>query len=229
MTGTSPSGHCHRWEPVAVQTAAGIHLTGGMQTGASLLRSSQKATGSLQATERTEFMLDGLSAALQARSEGSSEEEKSNSPSRWEAKSNTPSLVDCFRARRPFKVDLAQYILRIRQYIPCSDACFVLCLVYIDRISQEKSLLIVDGKTCHRLVLTGIMLATRFLDDEEELHYDNAFFANVGGFRATELATMERVFLQMLRWRLFVSVAEYEQYLKILCVAALHCGVQMAN
>jgi len=89
--------------------------------------------------------------------------------------------------------------------------------------------LVVDGKTCHRLVLTGIMLATRFHDDEEGLHYDNAFFANVGGFRVTELAAMERVFLQLLRWRLFVSVAEYEQYLKIMNGASLHYEVQMAN
>merc|ERR1719362_2266065 len=217
MTGTSPPGSNNQWRSAVVRSAAGTEVTGGLQNECQQM--CQKATGALQGTEKSEFMLDGLSVALQARSESSSEEDVKY----------TPSLVGCFRTRRPFKVDLASYLLRIRQYIPCSDACFVLSLVYIDRIAQEESLLVVDHMTCHRLVLTGIMLATRFLDDEEELHYDNAFFANVGGFRATELATMERVFLQMLRWRLFVSVAEYEQYLKILCVAALHCGVQMAN
>lgn len=156
-------------------------------------------------------MLDALSATLQIRSDTSSEEEESN----------LPSAVGCFRARRLPKVDLASYLLRIRQYIPCSDACFVLSRVYIDRIAQEEPLLVVDGMTCHRLVLTGIMLATRFHDDEGELHYNNAFFAKVGGFKVTELATMERSFLQLLRWRLFVSVTEYEQYLEIMRDAIL--------
>jgi len=160
---------------------------------------------------RTTKCLDALSAALQMRSDTSSEEEESN----------LPSPMGCFRARRPPKVDLASYLLRIRQYIPCSDACFVLSLVYIDRIAQEEPLLLVDNMTCHRLVLTGIMLATKFHDDEDELHYNNAFFAKVGGFRVTELANMERTFLQLLRWRLFVSVTEYEQYFEIMRHATL--------
>mmetsp|Transcript_120911 Transcript_120911/g.240874 ORF Transcript_120911/g.240874 Transcript_120911/m.240874 type:complete len:218 (+) Transcript_120911:44-697(+) len=217
MIGISPPGSCHRWRSAVARSAAGNEVIEGMQIDCRHM--CQKATGSLQGTERSEFMLDGLSAALQARSDCSSEKDVRN----------TPSLVDCFRARRPFKLDLASYLLRIRQYIPCSDACFVLSLVYIDRIAQKESLLIVDGMTCHRLVLTSIMLATRFHDDEEELRYDNAFFAKVGGFRAAELATMERAFLQLMRWRLFVSVAEYNQYLKVMSTASLHDKVPMAN
>merc|ERR1719362_202599 len=217
MTGTSPPGSNNQWRSAVVRSAAGTEVTGGLQNECQQM--CQKATGALQGTEKSEFMLDGLSAALQARSESSSEEDVKY----------TPSLVGCFRTRRPFKVDLASYLLRIRQYIPCSDACFVLSLVYIDRIAQTETPLVVDGMTCHRLVLTSIMLATRFHDDEGEVRYDNAFFAKVGGFRAAELATMERAFLQLLRWRLFVSVAEYDQYLKVMIAASLHGKVPMAN
>eukprot|EP00419_Tripos_fusus_P030632 CAMPEP_0172783316 /NCGR_PEP_ID=MMETSP1074-20121228/204374_1 /TAXON_ID=2916 /ORGANISM="Ceratium fusus, Strain PA161109" /LENGTH=217 /DNA_ID=CAMNT_0013620305 /DNA_START=1 /DNA_END=654 /DNA_ORIENTATION=+ len=216
----SPPRSCHRWRHAVEKSPTVGNGVCGMPPGGTLCQyNSPKAAVVEQGVQDQQCVLVALSAALQMRSDTSSEEEENNFPSR----------VDCFRARRPPKVDLGSYLLRIRQYIPCSDACFVLALVYIDRIAREEPLLVVDGMTCHRLVLTGIMLATRFHDDEEELHYHNAFFAKVGGFKVSELATMERTFLQLLRWRLFVDVTEYEQYLEMMRGAALQYEVQLAN
>jgi len=126
----------------------------------------------------------------------------------------------CFHAKGAPRVGIAYYLSRIRQHIPCSDACFVIALVYIDRAAKRDPLMAVCDLTCHRLVLTGIMLATRYHDDEEDMHYNNAYFAKVGGLGATELGGLERRFLELLGWRLYVSPAEYDRYVKLVCSAA---------
>lgn len=124
--------------------------------------------------------------------------------------SDTGSTV--FHAKSVPRLSIDDYLRRIRQHQPCSDQCFVFALVYLDRIAQQEPWLSVTDLTSHRLFLTAIMLATRFHDDEEDVHYNNAWFAKLGGLGLTELGLCEARFLEFVGWRLSVSLAEYEAY-----------------
>jgi len=130
----------------------------------------------------------------------------------------------CFHARLAPKVDIEFYLSRIRKHIPCSDACFVLALIYIGRVTESNTGIVVNELTCHRLFLTAIMLATRFHDDEEVEHYSNAFFAKLGGIGVEELRTLEIRFLQMIDWKLYVSIEEFSVYRRFACGGALACS-----
>ena len=44
----------------------------------------------------------------------------------------------------------------------------------------------------HRLVITSLMLAAKFFDD---LFYNNAFYAKLGGVNATEMNTLEVIII----------------------------------
>jgi len=125
------------------------------------------------------------------------------------ADASAPQGLTPFHARSVPKVSLDFYLRRIRQHLPCSDACFVLALVYLDRVARRDARTAANELTAHRLVLTAVMLAMRFLDDPEEVHYNNAWFAKLGGLVPGELRALEQELLQRLEWRLFVPEAEY--------------------
>uniref|UniRef100_A0A6N2M892 Cyclin n=1 Tax=Salix viminalis TaxID=40686 RepID=A0A6N2M892_SALVM len=54
----------------------------------------------------------------------------------------------------------------------------------------------------HRLLITGVMVAAKFLDDE---CYDNAYYARIGGVSTAEMNRMEMKFLFSLDFSLYVT------------------------
>mmetsp|Transcript_104549 Transcript_104549/g.181573 ORF Transcript_104549/g.181573 Transcript_104549/m.181573 type:complete len:340 (+) Transcript_104549:37-1056(+) len=140
--------------------------------------------------------------------------------SRMASRAAKSQVSTCFHARSVPKLSIQDYILRIRRHIPCSETCFVLSLVYMDRVSKCDSNTSITKLSCHRLLLAGIVLAFKFHDDEDDIHYNNVYWAKVGGIGVKELLTLEAQFLQLLNWRLFVPESEYEQYHQLVCSAA---------
>jgi hypothetical protein len=101
------------------------------------------------------------------------------------------------------------YIERLCKYFLCSEECFVLALVYIDRISKKDPSLNVSALTLHRLMLTATLIAVKAHDD---VYYPNTYYAKVGGLRVQELNAMEASMLRVLDWNIFVPVEEYQLY-----------------
>lgn len=126
----------------------------------------------------------------------------------------------CFHAKSMPKVSLVWYLQRMRKNLPCSDCCFAVALVYMDRVAQRDRGLVATEWTCHRLALVALMLAFRFWDDPGEEYHNNEWFAKLGGIRPTEMAELEIGFLRLLDWRLFVTPDEFEFYVERLRSAA---------
>ena len=121
------------------------------------------------------------------------------------------AFVSRFHAVRAPSISLKDYLLRVNRYFHCSPACFVLALVYIDRAIKlhDPSYFQVDPLCVHRLILAAVVVAAKFFDDS---YYSNGFYAKVGGIRVAELNALEVAFLDLLDWRLHVSVSEFHQY-----------------
>jgi len=97
----------------------------------------------------------------------------------------TNNGITTFHAKLPPSISILNYLQRIVKYIPCSTECFVLGLVYIDRIIQKHAQLItINSFNVHRLVISSILVASKFNDDNP---YNNAFYARVGGFQLQKL------------------------------------------
>jgi len=122
--------------------------------------------------------------------------------------SDPKRIVSKFHALCVPSLDIKGYLERIAKYSGCSPECFVLCLVYIDRIIQCRRF-IVNSYSIHRLLITGSMLATKFFDDH---YYNNAYYAKVGGVTCEEMNSLEVEFLFMLNFHLFVSTRTYKLY-----------------
>ncbi|KAJ7298070.1 hypothetical protein O6H91_13G075000 [Diphasiastrum complanatum] len=114
-----------------------------------------------------------------------------------------------FHGLRPPNISISKYLERLFKYTSCSPSCFVLGYVYIDRLVHKQPDLPVTSLNVHRLVVTAVMLATKILDDE---HFDNAFFARVGGVPTLELNRLELELLFRLDFKLFVKLHEFESY-----------------
>jgi len=120
-----------------------------------------------------------------------------------------PNRVTHFHSVRAPQLSIHEYLMRIAKYFQCSNECFVLCLVYIDRIVKLHPEFTICNLNIHRLLVTSVMLAAKFFDD---IYYSNAYYAKVGGIRIKEVNALETQFLRLIDWRLHVSPEEYDQY-----------------
>ncbi|CAH1414437.1 unnamed protein product [Lactuca virosa] len=117
--------------------------------------------------------------------------------------------LDAFHGVRPPAITIAKYLDRIYKYTNCSPACFVVGYVYIDRLVHRHPGSLVVRLNVHRLLVTSIMVAAKILDD---VHYNNAFYARVGGVTNAELNRLEVEFLFMLDFELTVTSRVFESY-----------------
>lgn len=124
-----------------------------------------------------------------------------------------------FHALRPPAISIKDYLQRVAKYAACSGECFVLALVYIDRIIQSNPTFVVNSLNIHRLLITSIMLAAKFFDDQ---YFNNAYYAKVGGVPCSEINSLEVEFLFMCNFTLFVTTDTYSQYYTELCNHALN-------
>lgn len=83
--------------------------------------------------------------------EAKEEEEKKNS--------------SVFQGVRKPGISIKKYLERIFKYAGCSPACFVVAYVYLDRFTRHCPNLSIDSFNVHRLLITTVLLATKFLDD----------------------------------------------------------------
>ncbi|CAE8593267.1 unnamed protein product, partial [Polarella glacialis] len=125
--------------------------------------------------------------------------------------------VTKFHSVRPPQLPIRDYLIRIAKYFQCSRECFVLCLVYIDRIVKLHPDFTICNLNIHRLLVTSVMLSVKFFDD---VYYSNAYYAKVGGVRTKEVNVLEAQFLHLIDWRLAVTSEEFDQYRSHVCTAA---------
>ncbi|KAL8248371.1 hypothetical protein R6Q59_005239 [Mikania micrantha] len=117
--------------------------------------------------------------------------------------------LEMFHGIRPPAITIPKYLDRIYKYTNCSPACFVVGYIYIDRLVHRHPGSLVVSLNVHRLLVTSIMVAAKILDDE---HYNNAFYARVGGVTNAELNRLELEFLFMLDFDLTVTTRVFESY-----------------
>lgn len=111
---------------------------------------------------------------------------------------------------------IADYLERIQEHSGCSHECYALALLYIERVLRSHPHMEVDPFSCHRLLLTGVMLAHKYHDDAP---HDNAYYAQVGGIEVQQLNTLESQFLSLINWKLYVDRDEFDRYRDLVCRA----------
>ncbi len=61
--------------------------------------------------------------------------------------------VTRFQSSYPPEVTIEAYLDRIHKYARCSESCFIVALIYIDRVIEYKNL-VLTNLNIHRIVIT---------------------------------------------------------------------------
>jgi hypothetical protein len=82
-----------------------------------------------------------------------------------------------FHGLRAPPISIEAYLVRIAKYAKCSPACFAHSMVHMLKLAQQDPSFAPTRLNVHRLVLTGVLISAKFLDDR---YFNNAFYAKVG-------------------------------------------------
>lgn len=72
--------------------------------------------------------------------------------------------ITVFHGLRAPPVSIQQYIDRIFKYSGCSPSCFIVAKIYVDRFLQNTDIPL-TSLNVHRLLITSVMVAAKFIDD----------------------------------------------------------------
>jgi len=132
-----------------------------------------------------------------------------------------PGQVTKFHALKAPGIGVEAYLNRVHKYASCSNECFILALIYIDRLIERNNFLLTELNV-HRVVITAILLAAKFFDDA---YYNNAYYAKVGGVLVSELNGLEVDFLFRINFSLYVQPEVFEKYKAELVAHSINSGL----
>lgn len=107
-----------------------------------------------------------------------------------------------FYSKKPPPIPLEEYLLRLHRYCPMSTAVYIATSLYIHKLAVIERIIPVTGRNVHRLVLAGLRVAMKALED---LSYPHRRFAKVGGVSESELGRLEVSFCFLTNFELKVD------------------------
>lgn len=107
-----------------------------------------------------------------------------------------------FYSRLPPPISITDYLMRIHRFCPLSTAVYLATALYIHRLAVMERAIAVTKRNVHRLLLAGLRVAMKALED---LSYAHSKFAKVGGVSELELARLEISFCFLTGFELVVD------------------------
>ena len=107
-----------------------------------------------------------------------------------------------FFSKKPPPISLEEYLSRLHLYCPMSTAVYLATGLYIHKLAVIEKILPVTTRNVHRLLLAGLRVAMKALED---LSYPHSRFAKVGGVSEAELGRLEISFCFVTNFELRVT------------------------
>ena len=112
------------------------------------------------------------------------------------------AIIRKFYSKKPPPIPLEEYLLRLHRYCPMSTGVYLATSLYIHRLAIIEKILSVTARNVHRLLLAGLRVAMKALED---LSYPHRRFAKVGGVSEPELGRLEVSFCFVTNFELKVT------------------------
>jgi hypothetical protein len=93
-----------------------------------------------------------------------------------------------FYSKHPPPISVEDYLMRIHKFCPMSTAVYLATSLYIHKLAVDERAIPVTRRNCHRLLLAGLRVAMKALED---MSYPHSRFSKVGGVSEGELARLE--------------------------------------
>ncbi|GAB1319900.1 Cyclin-dependent protein kinase complex component [Madurella fahalii] len=123
------------------------------------------------------------------------------------------AIIRKFYCRRPPPISITDYLLRIQQYCPMSVGVYLATSLYIHRLAVLERAIVVTKRNAHRLLLSGLRVATKALEDQ---HYKHNRIAHVGGVSEKELSRLEISFCFLTGFELAVTARDLSRHWELI-------------
>ena len=127
-----------------------------------------------------------------------------------------------FYSKKPPPIALEEYLMRLHKYCPMSTAVYLATSLYIHRLAVIEKIIPVTARNVHRLVLAGLRVAMKALED---LSYPHRRFAKVGGVSEPELGRLEVSFCFLTNFELKVDKEMLLEHAKVIRDGPLMYGL----
>lgn len=107
-----------------------------------------------------------------------------------------------FYSKRPPPISTEDYLTRMHKYCPMSTGVYLATSLYITRMAVRERVIPVTPRNVHRLLLAGLRVAMKALED---LSWPHARFSKVGGVSEIELGRLEIAFCFLMNFELKVD------------------------
>ncbi|KAL4492053.1 hypothetical protein ABPG72_008474 [Tetrahymena utriculariae] len=114
-----------------------------------------------------------------------------------------------FAAKKLPPISIMDYLKRLQKFTDCSNANFLLALIYIERLQESMGEILLNSYTILRLILASTIIAIKYNYDQT---LKNDYYAKIGGVKKEELNELEAAFCEMIDFRLYVSDETFENY-----------------
>ncbi|KAI1434369.1 cyclin-domain-containing protein [Xylaria sp. CBS 124048] len=118
-----------------------------------------------------------------------------------------------FYSKGPPPISIRDYLARIHRFCPMSTAVYLATSLYIFRLAVEERAIAVTRRNSHRLVLAGLRVAMKALED---LSYQHSKISKVGGVSEAELARLEISFCFLVGFELVVNEEVLQDHYRML-------------
>nr|ACR38489.1 unknown [Zea mays] len=90
-----------------------------------------------------------------------------------------PPVLSAFQGLTKPAISIGGYLERIFRFAGCSPSCYVVAYIYLDRFLRRRPALAVDSFNVHRLLITSVLTAVKFVDDMCVLYSCSALPASI--------------------------------------------------
>ncbi len=112
-----------------------------------------------------------------------------------------------FNAKKKPSITILDYIQRIIEYTNIENSTLIISLIYLDRICQNDVL--ITEYNIHRLLFICIISSIKY---NEDIIYENSFYADIFGIDSEELILLELKFLELINFNLFIHTKQFNKY-----------------
>jgi hypothetical protein len=119
-------------------------------------------------------------------------------------------IQNCFYIKNPPNMSFLDYTRRVTKYLKPEISTLIISLIYIDLLCKihEKELFLTENNI-YKIYFTSIVLAIKYNEDNS---CKNEIFGKVGGLSIEEMNILEKNFLILLDYKLYVADDLYKIY-----------------
>lgn len=123
-----------------------------------------------------------------------------------------------FQSKSKPTVSIDQYFTFLAIRTGASEEAIVSAVGYIFNLRGRCPTFLLNTFTIHRLVLTSLRLATKFVDD---VFYTNNIFAYLGGITLPDMNDLELRLLKLLDYQVAYTLDEFSNLMSLLSITIL--------